>query len=499
MKRGVRYVGQGCLIHSGRQMQPRKLASLSNQLKPSILLMSCLSGSITCIVVLNRPGLQDPRPEHATTTWLLSGFDSTTGINRFTDISSDMAPSNIFSLPVPIYHQPRIPLKNGSHTRKRKRTDDTSKDQTNDVDTFREANQPQYVHSSQHSEYSAVLTPDERSQFRVAGQPFGQSPPPKPFPHAPQSKLDDSSRKVTSKRLANLDPPIYTPSTDSRSLPLHQQHLGAVTALLHRALSEGDFARARRALSLILRDEVGGRGLDIRAEGRWGIGAEILLRQGTQLNSNKTDMSEDTENWRNSEQAQAPWFTRKGFEDARKYYERLIVQYPFHTLNPGAVNALDFYPAMFGLWIHTVQAENEFNDEPLDDSTFSEVSHEENSAPVETRPRFTLASIQRTLAQAREIASRMDSCMTTLPYSDDFELIRLRGKVAWWIVDLIADLVKIQSTAFDESEENMQADVAAVNASADSADSALVLEADRAKQKAVEMQQKVQRHLNGLG
>jgi hypothetical protein len=427
-----------------------------------------------------------------------------------------MPSSSIFSLPVPVYRQSKVSLKDGPHTRKRKRTEFDDNDETKSIDASRETGHSQYVQSHQglqFSEYSAVLTPEERSQYRVAGQPFDQSPPMKPFPHAPHSKLDNSSKKIQSKpnRLANLDPPVYALPPDSRNLSLHQQHLAAVTALLHRALSEGDLARARRALSLILRDTIGGQGLDIRAEGRWGIGAEILLRQGIQASYTRIEPSSarpyNTEILRSFEQRPATYFTRKGFEDSMKYYERLIVQYPFHKPNPGAVNALDFYPAMFGLWIYVVQEESKLNNELPVDHPFGDISPTEDSAKSETRPKFNLASSRRTLAQAREIATRMDSCMTTIPYSDDFELIRLSGMVSSWIADLIDDLVENQSTLSDENEDDDQAAVVAADQFSrspsqrweDDPNKGLRLEADRAKQKAVEMQRKLQGHLDRYG
>jgi hypothetical protein len=429
-----------------------------------------------------------------------------------------MTSSNIFSLPVPVYRQSKLPLRNGSPSRerKRKRRQFAQNDKTKSMDPSGETDEPQHVGSKQGSqfpEYSAVLTPDERSQYRVAGQPFDLNPPTKPFPHGPRSQLGDFSRTTESlsNRLTDLDPPIYNPSLGSRHLPLHQQHLGAITALLHRALSEGDFDRAERALSLILRDEVGGRRLDIRAEGRWGIGAEILLRQSTQVKHKQKvrsmDRSDDAENSIKSEQGPA-WFARKGFEDARRYYERLIVQYPFHKPNAGAVSALDFYPAMFGLWLYVVQEESKLHAEPLDDSTFSEMSQDEDSADPQRRPSSILASKQRSLGQAREIADRMDACMTTIPYSDDFELIRLRSMVALWLADLIDDIVEKQSIPHSEHEGDIvQADVANTDQFSrspmqwplDSPYKALRLEADRARQKSVEMQRKIKGHLNGLG
>ena len=426
-----------------------------------------------------------------------------------------MASTCIFSLPVPAYRQSKPSLTDGLQARKRKRTQVDENDKTKSIGAFRRIENSQQVHPQQvlqFSEYSAVLTPEERSQYRVAGQPLGQKLLRKPFPHGPQSQPDECSNRIqsTSNRLATLDPPIYAPSPDARNLPLHHQHLAALTALLHRTLSEGDFARAGRALSLILRDTINGQELDIRAEGRWGIGAEILLRQGTRADYAGMDLStdwlNDHENLNKFEQGPPTWFTRKGFEDLRKYYERLIIQYPFNKPHPGAVNALDFYPAMFGIWIYVVQEESKLNNESSGDYTFSETIHTKNSANTDTRPKFNFVSGQSTLAQAREIAMRMDSCMTTIPYSDDLELIRLRGMVSLWIADLIDDLIDNQSTLSDESKDSVRVDVvdsvqfsrSSARGSEDDLSRTLKLEADQAKQKAVEMQRKLQGHLNRL-
>src|SRR2546423_11045425 len=95
-----------------------------------------------------------------------------------------MTSSTIFTLPVPVYRQSKLPVKNGSplRERKRKRTQVAQNDKTKSMDTSGGTDQLQHVRSqqdSQFSEYSAVLTPDERSQYRVAGQPFDLSPPTK--------------------------------------------------------------------------------------------------------------------------------------------------------------------------------------------------------------------------------------------------------------------------------------------------------------------------------
>ena len=371
-----------------------------------------------------------------------------------------MTSSTIFSLPVPVYQQTGSTRKAQYQSKKRKRHSTADVDETNHADTFDKNDQLQRAQSqqsSQYSEYSAVLTPDQRSQYRVAGQPFDQSLPARPFPHAPvtEENISPKSASRVSNRLANLDPPVYVNSSDTKNLSFHQQHLAAITAILHRSLSERDFVRASRALSLILRDDVGGRALDIRADGRWGIGAEILLRQGAQAEQQRlsphTDLSIQSGDSNLTRLPPVPWFTREGFEDAKRYYESLIIQYPFHKPNAGAVSALDFYPAMFGLWIYVVQAESQFETAVSDELESFDGAHSGVSSPLEMGVQPRKVSKRRTLEQAREIANQMNACMTTIPYSDDLELIRLRGMVALWVANLTEDLTNEESDTGTET------------------------------------------------
>lgn len=369
-----------------------------------------------------------------------------------------MTSSTIFSLPVPVYEQVESTRRRQYQSKRRKRHSIADPEDTKYGDALFDSEQthrPESQHSSQYSEYyAAVLTPDERSQHSVAGQPFDRVRPAKPFPHAPVPNKSGLAKTTSSipNCLASLDPPIYADSSESRKLTLHQQHLAIVTAILHKSLSERDYVRAGRALSLILRDEIGGRALDIRAEGRWGIGAEILLRQGAQREQ-QTPMPQTDSPMNGVESDMAtytagPWCTRQGFEDAKRYYERLIIQYPFHKHAASAVSALDFYPAMFGLWIYVVQAESQLNTgQPHRQVEVHKALQSNPPSPPDKGPLFSQSSKGRTLEQAREIAARMDACMTTIPYSDDVELLRLRGMVALWLADLIDDLADGSSDA----------------------------------------------------
>lgn len=308
--------------------------------------------------------------------------------------------SSLFSLPLPRYQQP---LKKSSSQilrskkRKRKRVANQDDETQDAADTGLQALPDPQPASPQNLEYSAVLTPEQRTQYRMAGQPFDQEPPPFPFPHAPP-KSDGQEAPWTD---GTVQRPIRVPT-------LHLQHLSAITAILHRCLAEKDYTRASRAFGLILRDSIGGHAIDIRNEGRWGIGAEILLKAGSQ-----PDRPLGTEVPDDASSRQAPLFTRQGFERARRYYERLIIQYPFSKPHAASVNALDFYQALFGLWIYIVR--------------------EEGKTEIDSDP---VSRQLRELKQAREIADRMDACMSSIPFSDDVELIRLRGMVALWMADL---------------------------------------------------------------
>ena len=374
-----------------------------------------------------------------------------------------MASISLFTLPVPVYQQPTITRSPQQRSLKRKRGGKTEgqRNAANDNRATQSDTQEateQDDHRSTFSEYSAVLTPDERHQYRIAGQPFDQLPPHQPFPHTPPSLgLLTRTGAHVQERLADLDPPIYPSKSDARSITLHQQHLAVITVILHRCLMEKDFVRAGRALSLILRDGIGGRSIDVRSEGMWGIGAEILLRQGAQSKHNirvqPPSSSLPDRATAGREQPLPSLFTRKGFEDAKTYYERLIIQYPFHKPVPAAVSALHFYPAMFGLWVYVAHEESKVYLAQTNQPGAWDSCNEPLLALMAEKSRIVGAK-QGELEQGREIAKRMDSCMENLPFADDPDLMSIRGMVGLWIADLCDTL--IEQPGSDEEDMNYE-------------------------------------------
>ncbi|KAK5467405.1 hypothetical protein LTS15_000377 [Exophiala xenobiotica] len=280
----------------------------------------------------------------------------------------------------------------GNKRKRRKATDEA--DKVHEQDEFADIQNP--APKLADVEYTAVVSPMERHQRRVAGQPLDQPPPSFPFPHAQTSSA------------------------------------------VHRSLLEENFPCSSRALGLLFRDASIRRSVAVRSQGYMGIGAEVLLRQGniTRPASRSTSAS-------------VP-FAREGFENAKRFYERLIVKHPYHKSWPGSVNAVDFYLALFNIWIYVAHAEHNA-EVPVPSRTESPPG---SPHPISSLERADVSSEQkvREFEEAEEIASRMDTCMASLPYKDEPELIRLRAMVAHWIADLHEAIARIPRAHVEVSD-----------------------------------------------
>ncbi|ODH48245.1 hypothetical protein GX48_05644 [Paracoccidioides brasiliensis] len=295
---------------------------------------------------------------------------------------------------------------------------------------------------------SLILSPDEAHQYRIAGQPFHKKLPGYDFPHARPGW--DKTTRITKRdietELSQLSPPLFISEPANQS-SLRLQHLAVITTILHKCLLEGDYTRAGRAWGLILRDEFGGHAVDVRNGGRWGVGAEILLWNDKDT---VTAQSSGMETKGNSPRRRR-WFTRKGFECAKSYYERLVLQFPYRKSAPRALGPLDFYPAMFGLWISLVQEESQSAREEAPDmmedmENFDmfqdEMSISSNIPRKNGRKDDIIANARRKeLEEAHRISVRMDELVISPPFSDSYELLRLRGMVSLWIADLFISSV----------------------------------------------------------
>ena len=185
----------------------------------------------------------------------------------------------MFTLPLHSYQQPSRPKINNDSPRKRKRKGSHTQKQQRAHDaqiTHGSTRSPASSSPSAQSAFSAVLTPDEVYQYAVAGQSLDKELQGYAFPHAHPANKDGPSRFEYDLR-HQLKPSYASSSMRndvSANRSLHQQHMAVITTILHRSLLEKDYVRAGRVLGMILRDKTGGRSIDVRAEGRWGIGAE---------------------------------------------------------------------------------------------------------------------------------------------------------------------------------------------------------------------------------
>ncbi|KAJ5143770.1 uncharacterized protein N7515_002557 [Penicillium bovifimosum] len=365
--------------------------------------------------------------------------------------------SSVFSLPIPPWlHPPGSRVSRFDRQKKRKNVawseDELDAQETTDVSSATEF---------EPGEASLVLTPNESHQYRIAGFPFNQELPKGHFPHAPdkeeQLKRDSASRRV--KALAALSSPIYPPQSAQQG-NIRFQHLGVLTAILHRCMLQGDYIRAGRAWGLILREEYRGFRMDVRNEARWGIGAEILLRRGQQ------EISADpgTSKVPNAAETTPFTFTTKGFAEAKDYYERLILNHPYTKVSPQSISSLHFYPAMFGLWVYMAQEESKMARKNVslhqeedsdgfsgDEDSESEFSHGQNS---HKKTDAAVSAIRaRELEQAQQIAARLDQLLNSPPYSDSPELLELRGMISLWIGDLLISALSLP-IGFEETDDH---------------------------------------------
>ncbi|KAF2019316.1 hypothetical protein BU24DRAFT_117098 [Aaosphaeria arxii CBS 175.79] len=280
----------------------------------------------------------------------------------------------------------------------------------------------------------------QTAQLRIAGltpkHDAALNVPPRPFPHAPsQAQRPTFNATKIQQELADLDPPLFAAHAISKSRPvdranavpeLRQTHLNVLVTLMHRCLLQGDYQRAGRAWGMILRTQVAGAPIDPRVGGRWGLGAEILLRR---VARNQYTLAGQTE--------EEDIYTDEGFELAREYYERLIVQYPTRKQYRNAIDARTFYPAMFSLWIYEVceKSKRARNQHALIDPaspSFTTLNDGfEHDSAIESDIRT------EEMRHARQIEERLDRVIVSPPFDKHPDLLQLRGMISLWIGDLV--------------------------------------------------------------
>ncbi|KAF1843306.1 uncharacterized protein K460DRAFT_368198 [Cucurbitaria berberidis CBS 394.84] len=318
------------------------------------------------------------------------------------------------------------------------------RDEEEDEDEEEEDGDEVKTRSSSRIHSHAAFTSSETAQLRVAGLLPDEEyqVPPAPFPHAPESlsKSYHSSARVE-EEMAKSPSRLYAVNAAVKGDSIHgrqntnalkQTHLNVLSTIMHRCLLEGDYERAGRAWGMILRTQVAGGPVDPRNQGRWGIGAEILLHR---KHPSATDQHEQS--------TATNAFSDQGFELAKEYYERLIVQHPNRKVHPHAVDERTFYPAMFSLWIFEVceksrRARKKAQDEAPRARSSSNASADSflgDDANEFLRAEEETLQVEE-LTRAIEIADRLDQLILSPPFDKDASLFELRGNISLWISDL---------------------------------------------------------------
>ena len=314
----------------------------------------------------------------------------------------------------------------------------------------------------------------------LPGSKFSQG-----FPHQSQTSSRSKTKDEVAHELATLKPalssargPAYDIQTNLAGAPgLRQRHLAAMTTTLQRCLLDRDYIRAGRAWGLLLRTEHNGHIMDLRTNNRWGVGAEILLRRDVELaRSGKDGRMSDSHEFAESDRERSCWFSVDGFEKARSYYERLVLQYPYRKTAPNATGPLDFYRAMFGLWIYSVNEQHSaalgslrkhtdhdlHNQSIVEDETESESKSDTASASdmgmglrySQERNRIWKGTLQR----AQEIASRLAELLISPPYTNSDLFKSLREMVDRWIKDLSAEATSPAVLSEDSPDSSEKVD-----------------------------------------
>ncbi|PQE31213.1 Transcription initiation factor Rrn11 protein [Rutstroemia sp. NJR-2017a WRK4] len=330
------------------------------------------------------------------------------------------------------------------------------------------------------------LTPAEVIQYRLAGLELDrQLPDVKGWPHrgVPDSvgsagkarrvigvdgdededdddEIDEKTRRAKARRERE--------ERKTGKSKLRIQHMGVLVAIMMRCLEQGDIPRAARAWGLLLRVQVVGKGVDLRGSGLWGVGAEVLIRGG-EYNVHSAEDETGDDYWATRENGQdgieKRWGTKDSLLRAKDYYERLILQYPYkRQFHNTSTTALDFWPAMLGCEIYGIQYEwktglqklaaeaeqdekGSLSGSDMSDSEREEADDDETGGYEARQDRLRKRRAEkrwekkddvrkRALVASEQVAARMDDLMTTPPYSDSAELMRLRAMLALFVGDL---------------------------------------------------------------
>ena len=231
---------------------------------------------------------------------------------------------------------------------------------------------------------------------------------------------------------------------------LRRQHLSALIAVMHRSVLDGEFQRAGRAWGMLLRAELNGQSLDLRKSSRWGLGAEMYLQQNPQEFASFSGRNRGLGASQLGPTQYRKSYSLTNFVRTKDYFERLILQYPYRKSFPHLTGPVEFYLALFGLWIRSIIDEQwlavreqlapvSIGKQDREDvaEEHEKLERESPSSRASTPEQLDRQRMCRdTLQRIDGLADRLDGLLSSPPYSDNASFWNLRGMVALWIADL---------------------------------------------------------------
>jgi hypothetical protein len=282
--------------------------------------------------------------------------------------------------------------------------------------TARKTSPPSPFHGLEASGGISSLTAGQLEQYKVAGLPPEYQPPPAPFPVASYPRTDRKDFFLAVQdELDQFEPPLFflhraPDESQARKFTSREKHLAIVNTVLHVSLLRGEYARAERAWALMLR--VSYNACDMRPLARWGIAAELLMAR-----KRNSELSDDEEDDENESDRDSP-FTQQGFELAKQFYERLIIQYPYfkHLMHH------NFYPSLITVWIYQIVQR-------------AKTARARLAADGKNGKQLSKIRSQE-LEAATELADRLDSILIMPPHDQNADLLQLRESIKSWMTRL---------------------------------------------------------------
>lgn len=252
------------------------------------------------------------------------------------------------------------------------------------------------------------------------------------------SRLDQDPKQTA------IDDLVSVESTFAQKASSKARHLNNLTAVLHRCILEGDWERAHGIWTVLVRIEIYGSGLDLRRNGLWVIGAEVLMRKVFSVDANLSAGSLHPLDHGRTMLTSA--ISDLGLKLAREYYERLVLQYPYtQRAQHALLNSKVIYPALFNVWVFEVQqrfAQERGRLQPSEADRTTTAAMKQKSDDSDSVDRCIDFSgvIGEEIVQVKRILYRLDELLSNPPYDTCSHLLKLRESIRVWIRDLQADL-----------------------------------------------------------